>query len=199
MTKEALLHWADCSLNGKVHAPELMAYSNKPTQDEIAVADYLSNKLEQDVATEKARLIEEYTTPPAELEPIGNAYFTDESADFAYIGTTDSSPALLQVGSNEAYMFTHYDTGHTVLNLTGEHETFPLDRDSFGYKYFDDEQETSMKFLQQYKDLGRWFGQIALDERHKVIKQWKEMAVEADFEWIHDAIGKRLFNTNEDK
>jgi hypothetical protein len=34
---------------------------------------------------------------------------------------------------------------------------------------------------------------MALEERPKVLKQWREMAVEADFEWLHDNFSSKLF------
>jgi len=89
---------------------------------------------------------------------------------------------LIQVGSNE------------ILNLTGEHETFPIDPDTFGWRYFEDEEETSKTHLAEYKAIGRWFSQMAISERPKVIKQWREMAVEADFEWLSDNFLGQLYD-----
>ena len=56
---------------------------------------------------------------------------------------------------------------------------FQIDRSQFGYKYFDDEEENSKEYLKQLKAIEIWFGQIALRERSKVIKQWREMGVQA--------------------
>ena len=80
------------------------------------------------------------------------------------------------------------------LNLTGEHVTFEIDHDSFGYKYFDMEEENSKEHLSTFKGIGRWFSQMAIQERPKVIKQWREMAVEADFEWINDNFFTKLYD-----
>lgn len=77
--------------------------------------------------------------------------------------------------------------------LTGEHETFPLEADSFGFRYFDMEEEQSKEYLKEYKKIGRWFSQMAINERPKVLKQWREMSVEADFEWLSDNFSSKLF------
>jgi len=79
------------------------------------------------------------------------------------------------------------------LSLTGEHETFPLDGDTFGFRYFDNEEEKSKEYLKEYKKIGRWFSQIAVRDRPLVIKQWGEMAVESDFEWLSDNFTSKLF------
>lgn len=81
--------------------------------------------------------------------------------------------------------------------LTGEHENFPMNPVEFGYKYFEDEEENSKAHLIKYKELGRWFGQIAYSDRDKVLKQWREMSAETDMEWMHDQITSKLFHTEE--
>jgi hypothetical protein len=85
------------------------------------------------------------------------------------------------------------------LELTESHVHFPLEADSFGFRYFDDEEEQSKEYLKEYKQIGRWFSQMALEERPKVLKQWREMAVEADFEWLHDNFSSKLFKDEDGK
>lgn len=81
--------------------------------------------------------------------------------------------------------------------LTGEHETFDIDSKEFGYKYFDMEEENSKEFLKQFKEIGRWFSQMAITERPKVIKQWREMGSSFDYEWINDHFFKKLYDEEE--
>jgi hypothetical protein len=89
--------------------------------------------------------------------------------------------------------------GERELELTESHVHFPLEADSFGFRYFDDEEEQSKEYLKEYKQIGRWFSQMALEERPKVLKQWREMAVEADFEWLHDNFSSKLFKDEDGK
>ena len=75
----------------------------------------------------------------------------------------------------------------------GEMTSYPLDADTFGFRYFDDEEENSKEYLKEYKKIGRWFSQMAISERPKVIKQWREMAVQTDFQWLHDNFTSKLY------
>jgi hypothetical protein len=94
---------------------------------------------------------------------------------------------------DESNTFNNPETQTGELEVTGNHQNFPLEADSFGFRYFDDEEEQSKEYLKEYKQIGRWFSQMALEERPKVLKQWREMAVEADFEWLHDNFSSKLF------
>lgn len=76
----------------------------------------------------------------------------------------------------------------------GEMTTYPLDADTFGFRYFDDEEDKSKEYLTQYKQIGRWFSQIATAERPKVIKQWREMGTQTDYEWLSDNFTSKLFD-----
>jgi hypothetical protein len=96
-------------------------------------------------------------------------------------------------------IFNEPDTLTGELEVTGNHQNFPLEADSFGFRYFDDEEEQSKEYLKEYKQIGRWFSQMALEERPKVLKQWREMAVEADFEWLHDNFSSKLFKDEDGK
>jgi len=75
----------------------------------------------------------------------------------------------------------------------GEMRNFPLEASEFGYKYFDVEEYTSKKYLEQYKQMARWFYTIAISDRPKVIKQWREMEVQAEFETFHDDFTSKLY------
>ena len=100
---------------------------------------------------------------------------------------------------NPDFTITHNETGEEALigqDFLGGHKSFPLDADEFGFRYFDMEEENSKEYLKQFKKIGRWFSQIALRERHLVIKQWREMAVETDFEWLHDNFTSKLFDND---
>lgn len=81
--------------------------------------------------------------------------------------------------------------------LTGEHEIFDTDPSSFGWRYFDMEEETSKEHAKNFKKMGRWFSQMAITERPKVIKQWREMASSFDYEWLSEHFINKLYSDNE--
>ena len=72
-------------------------------------------------------------------------------------------------------------TDSTRVENLGEPIIFDIDREKFGYRYLEDENETSMKHLNALKDIETWFFQLAYDDRQIVLKQWSDLRGSADY------------------
>lgn len=87
------------------------------------------------------------------------------------------------------------------LEDLGEMRNFDLDSNDFGYRYFDMEEENSKKYLEQFKELSVWFYSFKPEERPHIIKQWREMEVQGNFENFYNDFLSKLwvdpFNDNE--
>lgn len=75
----------------------------------------------------------------------------------------------------------------------GEMRNFQIDSETFGFRYFDMEEEQSKQYLEQFKAIARWFYTFKPSERPHIIKQWREMEVQGEFEQFHNDFLSKLW------
>lgn len=93
---------------------------------------------------------------------------------------------LLQVTPRNSFEIGHLESLQTSIDEPELRDETPMDTfelsENFGYRYFEDEEETSKEHLENMRNLYVWFFSLTANSQDQVKKQWREMAVQIDFE-----------------